>query len=237
MTKTPFSRAAFEDDPRSAGRKKCFFVLGAVCDVQCLRYLFESLEREDGAALDAKTDSAVSLAEEDAESLQPPVLPWSVHVQFVEVYNEKVYDLLGVAQGQQFASIEKTQGGYRENALTKQQIHQTNAPFSLTPATASLPPALTVRLHKSGRAAQVVGAERLQVRNAEEALSALRKGLKARRTAETKMNASSSRSHALFSVFLSRVSPSRRALTRGSLHLVDLAGSERQRDTEGSGER
>lgn len=169
-----------------------------------------------------------------------------MQVQFVEVYNEKVYDLLGV-QAQQLASGEKVScAGSRESGACAKQSSNNNASLSVGHANCTLPPALTVRLDKTAKAAQVVGAERFEVRSAEEALAVFRKGLRARRTAETKMNASSSRSHALFSVFLTRVveekdasdsSSTKRSVVRGSLHLVDLAGSERQRDTEGSGER
>ena len=58
-------------------------------------------------------------------------------------------------------------------------------------------------------------------------------------TGETKMNAHSSRSHAIFTIYIetSQILDSREVIRTGKLNLVDLAGSERQKKTEAVGER
>ena len=52
-------------------------------------------------------------------------------------------------------------------------------------------------------------------------------GRENRKTAETKMNMHSSRSHMVFTAYLDVVNPVTRDVARSKLHLVDLAGSER----------
>lgn len=76
------------------------------------------------------------------------------------------------------------------------------------------------------------GASERAVRGAGEALAALRSGALARATAATRMNASSSRSHAVFTVRARRAGGA-----RPELHFVDLAGSERLKRTGATGER
>jgi len=62
-------------------------------------------------------------------------------------------------------------------------------------------------------------------RNAIEAVLAL--GAKRRSTASTDMNATSSRSHSVFTLHLTAKHEERNKMVRGTLNLVDLAGSER----------
>jgi len=76
--------------------------------------------------------------------------------------------------------------------------------------------------------------------NQRNALELIMRGLKNRHQAATYMNAESSRSHLIFTIFLSYSFSNKEGLitTRNSrLHLIDLAGSERQKATRAVGER
>ena len=70
------------------------------------------------------------------------------------------------------------------------------------------------------------------VSSAEEVHACLKRGTQVRQTASTNMNASSSRSHAIFTITLERQSFTENDVavgpTCGKFHLVDLAGSERK---------
>lgn len=85
----------------------------------------------------------------------------------------------------------------------------------------------------------VRGLTRVEVRSEEEALAQFFTGEQGRSTAVHVLNNSSSRSHALFSVYVetrASAEASERALL-SKLHLVDLAGSERTKKTNPSGEQ
>ena len=86
----------------------------------------------------------------------------------------------------------------------------------------------------------IQGITEAEVSNAKEAKSLILTGLKSRHMAATEMNAESSRSHLLFSIYLNAcyIDPKGGEVKKSSrLHLVDLAGSERQKKTKAVGER
>ena len=58
-----------------------------------------------------------------------------------------------------------------------------------------------------------------------------------RRTASTDCNEQSSRSHAIFTIYIHAENAERSKRVEGKLHLVDLAGSERAKRTNATGER
>ena len=75
----------------------------------------------------------------------------------------------------------------------------------------------------------IQGLEEVQVHDKQEVYRILERGSEKRRTAETKMNASSSRSHTVFTVtvFINQQSIDGDDMLKiGKLNLVDLAGSE-----------
>ena len=76
---------------------------------------------------------------------------------------------------------------------------------------------------------KVIGATQQVVKSAEEALSLLEKGALRRSTASTNMNADSSRSHALMTVFIRQESSD--GTLKSKFQFVDLAGSERLKRT------
>ncbi|CBZ23930.1 putative kinesin [Leishmania mexicana MHOM/GT/2001/U1103] len=132
-------------------------------------------------------------------------LSWEVHVRYVEVYCEKISDLLNCG-----ASV-----GIRE------EITPQSATFAL------------------------VGARRVKVAATDDLLQALAIGNKWRRTASTKLNDRSSRSHALFLIDLTEIisftepdGTVASAPSKGlSIRLVDLAGSERVSETGVHGQK
>ena len=86
----------------------------------------------------------------------------------------------------------------------------------------------------------IQGITEAEVSNAKEAKNLILSGLKSRHVAATEMNAESSRSHLLFSIYLNAcyIDPKGGEVKKSSrLHLVDLAGSERQKKTKAVGER
>ena len=79
-----------------------------------------------------------------------------------------------------------------------------------------------------------------EIKTAHQAKNLILTGLKSRHVAATEMNAESSRSHLLFSLYLNGeyINSKQSKIQKSSrLHLVDLAGSERQKKTQTLGER
>ena len=77
------------------------------------------------------------------------------------------------------------------------------------------------------------------VHNVSECEKIMEKGWKSRATGATLMNADSSRSHSIFTVYVERISTDDDDgnIRKGKLNLVDLAGSERQAKTGATGDR
>lgn len=98
-----------------------------------------------------------------------------------------------------------------------------------------------IKIHQENGTVQVVGATRKQIKSVQEALNALEVGALSRTTAATKMNTSSSRSHAIFTLTIHQTmiasgTQDKETLT-AKFHFVDLAGSERLKRTGATGER
>ncbi|XP_043652943.1 kinesin-like protein KIF21A isoform X2 [Drosophila teissieri] len=131
---------------------------------------------------------------------------FSLAVQYIELYNEDIFDLLDP---------------FNKNSNFK--IHE-DASGQITISGASIKP----------------------IYEPQDALKYLQQGALARTTASTKMNDQSSRSHALFTIFVRRqrlLTPSDNVADNdletmtSKFHFVDLAGSERLKRTQATGER
>ena len=77
---------------------------------------------------------------------------------------------------------------------------------------------------------------KFSINSIEESFSLLKKGNKLRKIASTKMNENSSRSHIIFSIYISNTTYKK--IEKNSVfHLIDLAGSERQKFSNTKGEQ
>eukprot|EP00756_Hemistasia_phaeocysticola_P036565 Hpha_TRINITY_DN16648_c3_g3::TRINITY_DN16648_c3_g3_i1::g.183411::m.183411/K10396/KIF5; kinesin family member 5 len=145
---------------------------------------------------------------------------YEVKVQFIQIYKEVIHDLLNV-----------TAGGHDE----KKGCHLRDDPDC--PGLVNVTPVKTEDVYRAGTHVSegIKGAMRTFL-----------KGDSNRKVSRTEMNAVSSRSHTVFTLFINRRSriteadyttgESKEEL-HGRLILVDLAGSERQRKTHAVGER
>eukprot|EP00047_Mylnosiga_fluctuans_P024376 m.160031 g.160031 ORF g.160031 m.160031 type:complete len:868 (-) comp9845_c0_seq5:165-2768(-) len=100
------------------------------------------------------------------------------------------------------------------------------------------PRAVTITIREDGAGnTGVIGAHQQRVSSVADIMECLRIGARARRTASTLMNASSSRSHSILSV-TTTCAPRKGGPGRvGTIHFVDLAGSERAKQTQHVGTR
>ena len=127
------------------------------------------------------------------------------------------------------------------------EIHNEEVKDLLDPAAATGDPAaartpVAIREDAKGNIA-VVGAREEHVSTEDDLLRLLDFGSSSRTTGDTRMNAYSSRSHAIFTIVIDQSPlasagswPEERRLT-AKLHLIDLAGSERQKKTGATGNR
>ncbi|CAL55645.1 FERM/acyl-CoA-binding protein, 3-helical bundle [Ostreococcus tauri] len=96
-------------------------------------------------------------------------------------------------------------------------------------------PRLDIKKDKKGWVT-VPNATVVPVGSEEEIIGVIQSGLKGRKTAGTKMNVESSRSHLIFSLVLETTDLQTGAVTKGKLSFVDLAGSERVKKSGAEGD-
>jgi hypothetical protein len=132
-----------------------------------------------------------------------------VEVSMLELYNDKLCDLL----------------------VAKQQQQEKEAVFEQ--------PTLKIRLaeHTSSGLVEVEGLTMEKVTNDTELLHVFNNGVNSRTSASTKMNVDSSRSHMVASIVVSLRHRRSGNIVRGKLTLVDLAGSERVSKSGATGEQ
>merc|ERR1719272_969331 len=127
-------------------------------------------------------------------------------VCFLEIYQEEIEDLL-----------------MDEEALKKRALVQMDAKK------------LAVREHPSS-GTFIPGLTEVAVGSAEEVMQLLAYGMTLRKTASTAMNATSSRSHCIFT-FKTSMSEDDGGMKMSQTHIVELAGSERADKTKATGDR
>lgn len=113
--------------------------------------------------------------------------------RFLEIYNEKVFDLLNI--GNERLSIVDSGSDVLVRGLSERRVYKQSDLYSI-----------------------------------------LHEGSESRSIGATEMNQQSSRSHAIFTITICRVSETSGTI-RGKLHFVDLAGSERLEKTKATGSR
>ena len=123
---------------------------------------------------------------------------YTIELSFMEIYNEKVKDLLAIA--------DRGQG----------KSNQSNTEYA----------ECRVRFHPE-RGTFVEGLQRLLIETEAQCLQAIKGGMEHRAVTATLMNDTSSRSHAVFQVSLTQKSPLKGTTRMSNINLVDLAGSER----------
>lgn len=124
-----------------------------------------------------------------------------LEVSLLEIYNEKVRDLLLAGPTAQTSSVAGPMGSFRD---------------------------VKVRFHPE-YGTYVEGLTRVPISNFEQCATLIRQGQEQRSVANTLLNATSSRSHAILQVTVRTPDPMRGSQKVAILNLVDLAGSERVR--------
>eukprot|EP01065_Artemidia_motanka_P021341 TRINITY_DN2550_c0_g1_i1.p1 TRINITY_DN2550_c0_g1~~TRINITY_DN2550_c0_g1_i1.p1 ORF type:complete len:747 (+),score=227.25 TRINITY_DN2550_c0_g1_i1:60-2243(+) len=131
--------------------------------------------------------------------LRDGVVQHTVKIAFMEIYDEKVRDLL-------------VPGADIQN-FTARRVRD---------------------LGQEG--VQVEDLRQVKVRSADEAILAMAEGSKARVVASTAMNATSSRSHAIFQIVVEAADPKSQVRRTAQMNLVDLAGSENLQQSKAQGQ-
>ncbi|ODM96834.1 Kinesin-like protein KIF19 [Orchesella cincta] len=98
-------------------------------------------------------------------------------------------------------------------------------------------PGVHLELREDREQVHVAGLSEVKATSANEVLSLLHKGNKARTMEATAANTTSSRSHAVLMVTVRQISMKTGEILDGKLYLIDLAGSERASQTKNSGIR
>ena len=130
----------------------------------------------------------------------------SVHLSFLEIYNEKVKDLLASGVGNSSISSNDTTG-YSE---CKVRYHHSTGTF-------------------------VEGLVREEIHSEQQCQDLIKAGIDQRAVASTNMNSTSSRSHAVFQLCVRQRDDIRGSSKLSIINLVDLAGSERVRMSGAAG--
>lgn len=139
--------------------------------------------------------------------MQPPKQPsfeYNVKIQFLELYGEEIRDLL---DGNPDADDDDTTDDkFRHLTLTKSQsftTRSTHVTLKKRPKRSrKMKKRIMIRDGKTGEDAEVLGVNKAKVQSANEALKHLQNGLTKRVVGRTAMNATSSRSHAIFTVVI-----------------------------------
>lgn len=164
-------------------------------------------------------------------------LSWVMEMSAIELYNETFYDLLrgGVGASEPSSlSTNATSGSFSDAGV--------GAAFASSPITASAPSASEIRIREDrnpgGKGIFVEGATMVAVKSPADVLELLTRAVSSKHTSSTNMNATSSRSHTIITLFLEQVDHVKHDnKTTSRLFLVDLAGSERVEKTGAAGDR
>eukprot|EP01063_Lacrimia_lanifica_P002161 TRINITY_DN11118_c0_g1_i1.p1 TRINITY_DN11118_c0_g1~~TRINITY_DN11118_c0_g1_i1.p1 ORF type:complete len:1066 (+),score=388.92 TRINITY_DN11118_c0_g1_i1:73-3270(+) len=151
---------------------------------------------------------------------------FKVEVCFLEIYNEKVMDLLMNAPVPEEKEIgEGGEGGEKRRKSKAPKADKKKGDNTYRECKVRSSP---------DKGTYVEGITRLGVYNADETMKSMESGMKYRAVASHSLNATSSRSHAIFQICV------RQTFVVGStrvanINIVDLAGSERMKMTGASG--
>lgn len=134
---------------------------------------------------------------------------FKVRASYLEIYNEKIKDLL--ADPKKAAPASKPVGRASRGIFLRETA--------------------------SGEVLVEGGRQWVSVSSEQECVDVLASGVANRSVGATAMNSESSRSHAIFTIEVSQTSTETMKQRVSQLHLVDLAGSERSKSTHATGDR
>lgn len=152
-----------------------------------------------------------------AESKSEGKVSYSCRASFLEIYNERIYDLL--------------------ESSSSVDAESASSSFSSSKVSDDRGESLSIREHKV-RGIFVEGLTEVSVATAADAFALMLSGTKNRTVAATLMNRESSRSHSVFTLVIEATERASAGVTKSRLarfNLIDLAGSERQKLTQAAG--
>ncbi|SPO30244.1 related to Kinesin-like protein KIF23 [Ustilago trichophora] len=200
-------------------------------------FMIPSVSRRLLAEAPVRAAKPTKLMEHDTTKI--PVdrnLRYSVFVSYVEIYNEKLFDLLDVSPGATLGRSESVRGSNWSLA------NMANAAPSSIPSSASITlnrrPLSLKNDHENG-GKYVAGLREIKINSAQEARDLLHRGQENRAVFGTMANRASSRSHGIFTIKVIRhhggitdlSDDDLDSFTTARLSIVDLAGSERVANT------
>jgi hypothetical protein len=157
---------------------------------------------------------------------------FSVELSFLEIYNEKVKDLLALADAKDSKHRRKSVGdGHDHDDLVPSPSAAMDKEKKADKKGGSTDAGYTevrVRFHPE-KGTFVEGLKRLKIEKMEQCLEIIKTGMEHRAVAATLMNDTSSRSHAIFQICIAQKNPLKGTTRVSIVNLVDLAGSERIR--------
>lgn len=200
-------------------------------------FMIPSVSRRLLAEAPARAAKPAKLIEHDATKVAVDRnLRYSVFVSYVEIYNEKLFDLLDVSPGSTLGRSESVRGSNWSLA------NMANAAPSSMPSSASITlnrKPLSLKNDHENNGKYVAGLREVKVNSAQEARDLLHRGQENRAVFGTMANRASSRSHGIFTIKVIRHHGGLTSLsdadldsfTTARLSIVDLAGSERVSNT------
>lgn len=172
---------------------------------------------------------------------------YSVWVSYMEVYNEKIFDLLDAAPQTATNSSGLTPSTSTFGSLARSGSFRGMSNWSLAPSEGNTGPIylqrkpLSLKSDIEAGGKHVAGLQEIRVHSPEEAHELMRRGQENRRVFATMANRASSRSHGVFTVKIIREHAGEDdwsiACSTSRLSIVDLAGSERLTNSAATGER
>ena len=174
-----------------------------------------------------------ALAQVFAHIAAKPEADYAVSVSYLELYGDRLRDLLVLADATGSAAPGSLSAGLLEG---RRGAGATAASASLLTAPNPVALGQFEVLEDATHGTLVRGLTQVPCHSEEAALSALFAAETARTTAQHALNARSNRAHAIFTVHLqqrNRLGGGRERILSSKLHLVDLAGSERLKKTMG----
>ncbi|PVU98319.1 hypothetical protein BB560_005688, partial [Smittium megazygosporum] len=149
---------------------------------------------------------------------------YELNAQFVEIYNEQLYDMLqGVAVGKQNPDIQNNASSDASSKSVKSNAKSRSTKVEIKQGSDGL--------------AYVSGCTKVPVESADCVSKLLQKAQENRRVAATQCNERSSRSHCVFTLFITGHNSATTETVSSALNLIDLAGSERLSQSQSTGDR